>query len=373
MVEIKDRFIEITIPAQPKETYRIHFGTRMFPQIAQDLSANGYAGRYGLITDSNVAPLYAADLEQELRREGLRVDRFTFPAGEKNKTIETCMGIIGQMSDLRFGRDSAIIALGGGVVGDMTGFVAGIYHRGIPYVQVPTTVIAQADSSIGGKTSVDTKHGKNQVGVFNQPRAVYVDSATLETLPEDHYRAGLAETVKHAMIYDRSFFDFLEEEADMILERSNNESLYFAMTNCHTKGILIEQDVKEHGIRRILNYGHTIGHALESLSGYTMLHGEALSIGMTVEAKISQALGIMQGQDLRSQRELLERFGLPVIVPHEMGAQQIIQATRTDKKAKDEKPRYVLPRAIGEMHDFEGDYAAPVKEEVVARAIDETR
>lgn len=372
MAELSDR-VKVSLRREIDESYDIVFGSLLFPQIAEDLKANPIGSKHAIITDSNVKILYAEQLEKALKKAGLEVQAFSFEAGEKNKTIDSCMSMMGDMSSSGYGRDSAILALGGGVVGDMAGFMAAIYMRGIPYIQIPTTVLAQADSSIGGKTAVDTEHGKNLVGSFKQPKRVYIDVATLETLPARHYSAGLAETIKHAIIQDPSFFDYLSGNINSVVDFHTESSLYIARNNCRIKGRVVEQDPEERGLRKILNYGHTIGHAIEALSGYRLLHGEAVAIGMMAAGRIANMLGHFSGADLERQMDLLIAYGLPVAIPPQLTDEAIVRMTLRDKKARDGRAMYVLPRAIGQMHEFDGKYATYVDNEIVVKALKQTR
>lgn len=373
MDELQDGAMRIHLKREIDESYDLVFGNGLFPQIASDLKRNPLGSRYAIVTDSNVRDLYAESLADALRSEGIETDTFSFAAGEPSKTIETCMRIMGEMSRLKYGRDVAILALGGGVVGDMAGFMAAIFNRGVPYIQIPTTVLAQADSSIGGKTAVDTECGKNLVGAFKQPEKVYIDVATLKTLSERDYRNGLAETIKHGIIQDAAFFRYLRENVEKILERSPESSFYIARNNCRIKGTVVERDPHEVGMRSILNYGHTAGHAIETLSGYELSHGEAVSIGMMVAGRIANQLGYFAPEDLDAQRALLTAVGLPITIPEAISDELIIESTSRDKKAKDGRARYVLPVSIGRMHEFDGAYTTHVDDDVVRSALQQTR
>jgi 3-dehydroquinate synthase len=373
MVELQENAMRIFLRREIDESYDLVFGNRLFSRIASDLERNPLGSRYAIVTDSNVRDLYAESLEAALKDEGLEADIFSFEAGERSKTIDTCMTIMGEMSRLTYGRDTAILALGGGVVGDMAGFMAAIFNRGVPYVQIPTTVLAQADSSIGGKTAVDTEYGKNLVGAFKQPEKVYVDVATLKTLSVRDYRTGLAETIKHGIIQDPEFFRYLQENIGTILGRSPASSLYIATNNCRIKGTVVENDPHETGLRSILNYGHTAGHAIEILSGYELSHGEAIAIGMMVAGRIANRLGYFSQEDLESQAALLTAAGLPITIPEGISDASIIEAASRDKKAKGGRARYVLPTSIGSMHEFDGAYVTYVDDDVVTAALQQTR
>src|SRR3989338_6735942 len=254
MVELDGNTMRVYLKREIDDSYDLVFGTGLFPQIAKDLKKSPIGSRYAIITDSNVGPLHAGSLEEALRREGIPVHTFSFEAGESHKTIDSCMEMMGKMSRMNYGRDSAILALGGGVVGDIAGFMAAIFNRGVPYIQIPTTVLAQADSSIGGKTAVDTDYGKNLVGAFKQPVRVYIDVATLRTLSDRVYRSVLAETVKHGIIRDEAFFRYLQENSGQVIKQSIDSSLYIARNNCRIKRDVVEVDPDEMVLRKILNY-----------------------------------------------------------------------------------------------------------------------
>ena len=382
MVELNGDTMRVSLKREIDDSYDLVFGINLFPQIAQDLKKSPIGSKYAIITDSNVRPLYAESLEDALRTEGIPAHTFSFEAGEQHKTIDSCMKMMSELSKMKYGRDSAILALGGGVVGDIAGFMAAIFNRGVPYIQIPTTVLAQADSSIGGKTAVDTDYGKNLVGVFKQPVRVYIDVETLRTLPDREYRSGLAETVKHGIIRDESFFRYLQENSGLILEQSADSSLYIARNNCRIKGDVVEVDPDEKGLRKILNYGHTTGHAIEKLSVDSfesgkntnyLLHGEAVAIGMMVAGRIAIALGYFSQSDLRQQEQLLKTFGLPVVVPNEMPNESIIEVTLRDKKVRDGKAQYVLPVSIGKMNEFGGAYTTYVSNDGAMEALQQTR
>lgn len=363
--------IRINLERKIDESYDIIFGKGLFHPLATYLTESKLGSQYALITDTNILPLHGHDLARVLHSHGLRVDTFALPAGEQNKRIEECLKIMEAMAHKGYGRDSAVVALGGGMVGDMAGFVAAIYNRGIPFVQVPTTVLAQADAAVGGKTGVDTDYGKNLLGAFKQPTRVFVDVTTLQTLSAPEYRNGLAETIKHGIIADRGFFEFLETNMDPIKGRSLDSALAIAELNCRIKGKVVEQDPHERGLRRVLNYGHTFGHALEQHTGYTLPHGQCVAIGMMVAGRIAHQLKLFPAEDLARQETLLKKAGLPTTIPAQYrGAQaELIAATVRDKKAKNGVARYCLPKRIGEMHSFGGSYVTPVEQGYVEEAV----
>lgn len=372
MVEMEGNRMRINLERNIDESYDIVFGEGLFPSIGEELK-DMKLGRYAIITDSNVGKLYGDDLKKVLRGNNVSTELFTFKAGEKSKNIGTCMEIMGEMSKNKYVRDSAILALGGGVVGDMAGFMAAIFNRGVPYIQIPTTVLAQADSSIGGKTAVDTEYGKNLVGAFKQPEKVYIDVSTLNTLPDKEFKSGLAETLKHGVIQDSEFLDFLDINHMQIMKRLPDYMEYIAKKNCEIKGNVVEQDPHEKGIRRILNYGHTVGHAIEKLSGYKLTHGEAVAIGMMVAGRIASYIGGLDPAYVEMQERALDNMDLPTKIPKEISDEEIIELTSMDKKAKDGKARYVLPSKLGEMNNFHGTYATYVHNDIVSAALKATR
>jgi 3-dehydroquinate synthase len=361
--------IRVHLAKQIDHSYDLKIGSGLLSQVGQDLKNNPIADRYALITDSEVAPIFGIPLLKDFQEKGLHAALITFPAGEEYKTRETKAYLEDEMFRQGFGRDSAIIALGGGVVGDIAGFVAATYNRGIPYIQIPTTLLAHVDSSIGGKTAVDVPWGKNLVGAFYQPVAVYIDIDTLKTLPPRQIKAGLAEIVKYAVIQDRSLFDYLQENQDKILNLESEPIIYIIGRCCEIKAYVVEQDEREGDLRKILNYGHTIGHAIEALCQYRILHGEGVAIGMTLESRIAQELGYLTEEEVCRQRSLLEAFGLPVTLPSHLNPQEIIQATTLDKKARGGKAEYVLPRKIGEMVTLNGRYGIRVDDEIVRKVL----
>jgi len=380
--KIKCSSMRILLKREVDESYDLVFGKNLFSQISSDLKKKPIGEKYAIITDSNVRQLYSNSLEERLSREGLTASTFSFEAGEQNKTIENAMKIIGEMSKLKYGRDIAILALGGGVVGDLAGFIAAIFNRGVPYIQIPTTLLAQADSSVGGKTAVDTEYGKNLVGAFKQPERVYIDIATLITLSDRDYSSGLAETIKHGIIRDAKFFNYLSDNQDLMMKRNPEFLLNLAKNNCRIKGEIVELDPHEIGLRRILNYGHTAGHAIERLSlnkfeqkenlDY-LSHGAAVAIGMMIAGRIAKTLGYFSEEELEKQKHLLLAAGLPIKIPSGISNEMIIETTSRDKKAKNGQARYTLPVALGKMHEFEGVYAEYVDNKIVLDAIKQTR
>ncbi|MFO7277962.1 MAG: 3-dehydroquinate synthase [Pseudomonadota bacterium] len=299
-----------------------------------------------IVTNTTVGPLYAPALREALPRR--RVVECVLPDGESHKTLSTVARIIDVLVANRFGRDCAVIALGGGVVGDMAGFAAACYQRGVAYVQVPTTLLAQVDSSVGGKTGVNHPGGKNLIGAFHQPVAVIADTATLESLPPRELRAGLAEVIKYGLICDRGFFDWIESNLDALLARDPEALAYAIHRSCAIKAAIVGRDERERGDRALLNLGHTFGHAIESATGYAKwLHGEAVGAGLLMAATMSRECGLMSDADVKRLAALLERAGLPTEA-REVEAAAAFEHMRIDKKVQAGRIRLVLMRGIGE-------------------------
>ncbi len=334
----------------------LNLGERGYPiYIATDINGLGKAcsdarlrGKMLIVTDTNVERYYSADCARELENMGAEVSVYVIPAGEQNKTLETVSGIYRKLIDLKADRNSTLVALGGGVTGDITGFAAATFMRGIHFIQIPTSLMAQADSSIGGKTGVDFEGSKNMVGAFYQPRFVYININTLRTLPERELRSGLAEVLKHGLILDADFFAYIEYNIEKIFNFDENVLAYLTKMNCKIKGMVVEQDEREEGLRELLNFGHTIGHAVESESGFTMLHGECVSVGMAGAYRLAFKLGMIDESLAERVEKMLKKIGLPVKASG-MDAQKIFNRMFYDKKVKDGRLSFVLPKQIGEV------------------------
>ena len=306
-----------------------------------------------IVTNEVVAPLYLAPLQATLADK--RTHCLILPDGEQHKTLTSLAMIVDALVDARLNRDAAVVALGGGVVGDMAGFAAACYQRGIDYIQIPTTLLAQVDSSVGGKTAVNHPRAKNMIGAFHQPRCVLADTRTLATLPDREYGAGLAEVVKYGLIYDAVFFGWLEDRASALLARDDAAVAYAVRRSCEIKAEVVGIDEREQGLRAILNLGHTFGHAIEAATGYgTWLHGEAVAAGMVIAADMSERLGWLQAVDRTRAVQLLERLRLPVKAPR-IGAQRARELMGMDKKVLGGRIRLVLMRQLGKA-DVVGDY-----------------
>ncbi len=307
--------------------------------------------RCAIISDTNVVPFYGAAVRRSLKRSGFDSILLTVPAGETSKSLKSVQACYDQLAAHQLERKSFIVALGGGVVGDLAGFVAATYLRGISFVQVPTTLLAQVDSSVGGKVGVNLSAGKNLVGSFHQPRFVLCDLDTLRTLPEREFRAGLAEVIKYGIIYDAKFFARLERDLPQIIKREPKSLAAVIARCCEIKADVVGQDETESGLRAILNFGHTIGHAIENISGYgKFLHGEAISIGQVAAAELSaQVLGLPAG-DVERIRELFQRAGLPTQLKlNATQRKKLFAAMRLDKKVSGGEVKFVLAERIGKV------------------------
>ncbi len=291
------------------------------------------------------------------------------PAGETSKNIDTVVSIIETREKAYHGRDTRVVALGGGTVGDIAGFAAAIFKRGVPVLQIPTTTVAQADSAVGGKTGIDSKRSKNAFGAFWHPSAVYVDVATLTTLDDRQFRAGLVESVKHALIADSEYFEFLENNLEAVLERKPDVLETVAHFNCKIKGSVVETDPREQNKRRILNYGHTIGHAVEAASGFELLHGEAVAIGIIAAGLIEIELQLAQQERIERTRQILKKLDVPVKLPRDLAEKDLIDLIKHDKKAVNKWPRFVLISSIGQVYSRNGQYAVEVTPELVKKIL----
>jgi len=328
------------------------------------------AHRYAIITDSHVGPLYGSAAQESLGID--QNDVLVIPAGENSKTRGSWGWITDQLIEKGFGRDSAMVALGGGVIGDLAGFVAATFMRGIPIVQVPTTLLAMIDASIGGKTGVDTQAGKNLVGAFPPPAGVLVDPQLLDTLPLRELRTGFAEALKHGAIANRGYFDSVVSAIPRVLygRGAAGDSLAdLIVGSIEIKSGIVARDEHEGGVRKILNFGHTVGHAIEMLSGYSLAHGEAVAIGMTLEARIAERVGIATEGMEKEIRSALTAAGLPVERPKDMDRERILEVMQSDKKARAGAVRYALPRAIGEMAGADSGWTVSVAESIVREVL----
>jgi 3-dehydroquinate synthase len=323
-------------------------GPGLHAQAGRWLRELGFGGRLAIITDSVVKELYGGALEQHLTTEGFKVFVLEVGGGEEQKSLQTALGLYNQLSDVYAERTTPILALGGGVIGDLSGFVAATYLRGVPLVQMPTTLLAQVDSSIGGKVAVNHGQLKNRIGAFYQPSLVISDTATLGTLGARELSNGLAEVIKSAVVWDKELFAYLENNIGRIRTLDGEALEETVVRTVRIKTDVVERDEKDLNLRNILNYGHTIGHAIETTSDFEIGHGEAVAIGMVAAARISNEMGVLGRDHLARLRSLIERAGLPTGVPV-LEAEAAVQAMGHDKKIHEGKLRFILPRAIGDV------------------------
>jgi 3-dehydroquinate synthase len=342
--------------------YPVHVGYGLLDSLATLVPAVRQAHRIAVISDDIVAPLFAGRLAAALGED--RSLLITMAPGEAEKTRDTWARVTDALLDAQFGRDSLLIALGGGVVCDLTGFVAATYLRGIPVLQAPTTLLAMLDASIGGKTGVDTVHGKNLVGAFHPPVAVVADLDTLRTLPPHELINGLAEAVKHGVIRDADYFGRVAA-----IEPGHADWMAIVSRSVEIKAAVVAADERESGVRKILNFGHTIGHAIEQLMAYTVPHGACVAYGMLVESRIAVALGLCGPELVSTLHDALARLGLPVTMPAALSAEDIVAATSSDKKSRAGVVEYALPAACGVMAGADCGYGIPVSRDVVLVAL----
>ncbi len=359
--------LTVKVPAVKAGGYKIEIGTDILESVWTRLEKQFAGQARFVITDANVTG--AGHLERLLSFRKIPAFVIT-PAGETSKNMRTVESILEAMERAYLGRDTVVLALGGGVVGDIAGFAASIFKRGVAVVQLPTSTMAQADSAIGGKTGIDSTMSKNAYGVFWHPSAVFIDVATLKTLDERQYKSGLVESVKHALIADTQYFDFLEKNLDAILRRQTEIMEKVAYYNCKIKAQVVEADPTEKNQRRMLNYGHTIGHAVESASGYQLLHGEAVAIGIIAAGLIEIEMGLGDKNRLERVRNLLITLGLPVEIPKNINKSELHDVIKRDKKAINQWPKFVLTDRIGNVHKQEGQWAISAGQDVVETVLE---
>ncbi len=361
--------VRVATAEQRTTSYDILIGRGLLAELPDLAQAACPAPRYAVITDSHVATLYGEKLVARCRDATLQVELLEFPAGEWNKTRETWARLSDRMLAAQLGRDSAVVALGGGVVGDVAGFVAATYLRGVPYIQAPTTLLAMIDSSIGGKTGVDVPAGKNLLGAFHQPRLVVADLDLLGTLPAPQLAAGIAEAVKHGAIADADYFAFLEREHDAVTTKQPDALERLVRRSVEIKAGVVAADERETGRRAILNFGHTVAHAVEATAKFAVLHGEAVAIGMAYEARLAERLGIAAAGTADRIRRLLERYGLPLELPESATPDELLATMQLDKKARAGTVRFALPEAVGRMHADGSGWTVAAPERVVREVL----
>ncbi|MBK5935813.1 3-dehydroquinate synthase [Halorhodospira sp. 9621] len=352
-------------------TQWVELGERSYPIYIGDgvleeglLTGHLVADRALLVSNETVAPLYAG----RLAAPGVEVQSVTLRDGERYKTLQTCEQVFDALIEGRFDRSATVVALGGGVIGDLAGFCAATYQRGVGYIQVPTTLLAQVDSSVGGKTGVNHPRGKNMIGAFHQPRAVIADTGVLATLPEREYNAGLAEVVKYGLIRDPAFFDWLEGSVDALRRRDPEALAHAVAESCRNKAEVVAADEREAGERALLNLGHTFGHAIETETDYsTWLHGEAVAVGMVMAARMSVRLGWLSRDGLERTTALLEAFGLPT-QPPAISEERFRELMSVDKKNRAGRLRLVLLRGVGDAV-VTSEFAAEALTATLAEAV----
>jgi 3-dehydroquinate synthase len=346
-----------------ERAYPIHIGTGILgtAELYRPYLGGGSAA---VVTDNAVGPLYRPALRQALH--GMQLTEIAVPQGEEAKSWASLNRVFDALLAARCGRDTLVIALGGGVVGDLAGFAAAVYQRGVPFLQVPTTLLAQVDSSVGGKTAINHALGKNMIGAFHQPRAVIADVSTLSTLPDRELRAGIAEVIKHGAALDAPFFEWLEGHMEKLLARDADALAYAVRRSCELKADIVARDEREAGVRALLNFGHTFGHAIEAGAGYgAWLHGEAVAAGMVIAAELSVREKRIGEGDLRRLRALIERAGLPARGPA-LSLDRWHELMATDKKAAQGRVRFVVLEKLGRARLQDGIARASIDAAIVA-------
>lgn len=369
--------INVKIEKVINNSYEIEIGYDMFEKLVDDIKhkivPNVY--RYAIITDSNVAALYGYRLFELMKKQGFNVDIYSIPAGEKSKTRENKAEIEDKMLEAGFRKDSCIIALGGGVVTDLAGFLAATYCRGIPVINYATTFLAAADASIGGKTAVDTPLATNMIGLIVQPKKVYIDLKTWETLDDAQIENGLSETIKHACIADADFFEYLNANIDVIKERGRSDKRYIDMLeyicrkNIEIKYNVVTQDEQEDGLREVLNLGHTVGRAIEAASKYEISHGNAVSLGMVAQVLLGYNRGYVTDKQKDRVIEIYNKAGLPVTLNEKVKIENILDKMYADKKVRKGKIKFVFQKGIGDMMVFGERFSDTVEKNEIEEAL----
>jgi 3-dehydroquinate synthase len=329
-------------------SYPIHVGAEIIERAGELMQQAGLLGKVAIVTNPTVAQLYLDPVHEALSQAGFEATPVLLPDGEEHKTLKSLSTMYDRLGAERFERKSCVLALGGGVIGDLTGFAAATYLRGIPYVQVPTTLLAQVDSSVGGKTGVNHDAGKNLIGAFYQPKLVLIDVAVLRSLPRREFVAGLAEVIKYGVIADRYLFELLEQNLEKILALDRELLTQVIVRSCENKVRVVEADEREDDYRAVLNFGHTIGHALEAATGYRQfLHGEAVGIGMVKAAALSVQQGFCDPKSFERITRLIKKAGLPTEFPPGMSVSSLVQGMEVDKKATAGQIKFVISEGLG--------------------------
>ncbi len=330
-------------------SYDILIGRNLLPRVGDHLVNPKRTRRALVVTNPVVSQLYGKSLSKGLESAELAIECVEIPEGETHKTLQDAQTVYDHLIEKQYDRNTLLVALGGGVIGDLTGFIAATFLRGVPYIQVPTTLLSQVDSSVGGKTAVNHPKGKNLIGAFYQPQLVVIDLDSLHSLPPDEFRAGMAEIIKYGVIEDPKLFAFLEKNSEKILAQDTECLAHIIETSCAIKAKVVERDERESNYRMVLNFGHTIGHAIEALTDYSRFkHGEAIAIGMVYAAKLSCQLGQCSQEAVQRIESLVKQYGLPSQLP-EFSVEEYIQTMYRDKKAHDKNIRFILVKDIGRV------------------------
>ncbi|PJD91583.1 MAG: 3-dehydroquinate synthase [Legionella sp.] len=360
-----------TIIIQASTPYPIYLGQQILTTSILEKTCLALNKRMVMITDSHLYDTLGQSLQKKLQDQGLMVELLSFPAGEHHKTRETKQQLEDELLSRQYGRDTCLLALGGGVVSDLVGFLAATYCRGVPVLYLPTTLLAMVDASMGGKTGVNTALGKNLIGSFSQPHAVIMDTQLLSTLPVNEWQNGMVEMIKHGMIADAGLFELLQTAAhDGLQQIPHHVLIEMIYQSCLIKKTIVEQDEHEKGLRHVLNFGHTIGHAIEILEDYALSHGQAVAIGMLVEAYLAVQMGYLPFTALKTLQTVLQAYGLPLKTKAFHDRQSFHQALRLDKKSVQSNPRFVVLDHIGACHHEGLQYSFPVDPMHLTQALD---
>jgi len=357
--------ITANIKGKDKE-YNIFLGSAIFPELMKNIKENYSDKKLVVITDETISKLHKGKLD-ELSKLGYIL---ALPSGEQSKTRETKAKVEDMLLDKGYGRDTLIVSIGGGVICDLSGYVASTYNRGIPIIQVPTTLLSMVDASVGGKTGINTKHGKNLIGAFYQPDAVFADIDFLSTLPEGEFLNGLVEAVKISITSDKELFSFIESNVKKILSKDEKIMLHLVKRSIELKKGVVEKDEKESGLRQILNLGHTIGHALEVNSEFKEKHGFCVSKGIIVELRISESLGELQKDNLDKIIKLINDLKLPSKIDKNIQEDKLIGLMVVDKKSKQQKPYFVIVKEIGKVKSENNKYSFSIEESAIKKSIE---
>jgi|TARA_Y100000310_G_scaffold345431_1_gene464895 3-dehydroquinate synthase len=361
--------IRVRIQSRRKD-YSIFISDDILPLLASFIKKSHRDKRVVIITEDNVKSLYGKKILNALK--SVNPYLISVPEGEASKTRETKQKIEDMLLEKRFGRDTVIIVFGGGVIGDLAGFTASTFNRGVPATHVPTTLLAMVDSSVGGKTAVDTKHGKNLIGSIYQPDAVFTELDFLDTLPKEEFLNGMAEVIKIAITSDKKLFSFIEKNNKQILAKEKQVLLHIIKRSIELKRDVVEKDEKESGLRQILNFGHTFGHALEACSNYKIKHGYCISLGIVVETKIAASISNLKQEEKRII-SLLDNFNLPVKLKKDIDENKIIEIMKVDKKARNQKPMFVILKEIGKIKTENNNFSFEIKEDVIKKVIEASK